>query len=71
MHGFNVKTVKVAEGDAGIECRGVASVRGVINGHAKVDGELSIQLLKCPGVSDRLPGCGRQTDHFFVTPSMP
>ena len=69
--GLDVKTVKTAEGDVGIKCGGVASVRGAINGHAKVDGELSVQSLKCPGLSDRLPGHGGQTDHFLAAPSMP
>ena len=63
--------MKAAEGDVEIKCGGVASVCGTINGHAEVDGELGVQLLKCPGLSDRLPGHGGQMDHFLAAPSVP
>ena len=44
---------------------------GVVNGHAEVNGEFSIQMLQCLGLSDRLPGCGGQVDHFLAAPSVP
>ena len=68
--GFNVETVKAAEGDIGVGSGCVVAMGGAIDGHAKVDSKFGVQLLECPGLSDGLPGRWGQVDHFLAAPSV-
>ena len=39
---FNIETVKSTESDVGVQCRCIASLRGSINRHAKIDSKLGV-----------------------------
>ena len=66
--GINVQIVESAEGEVGVEGRGITIVCGMINGHTQIDGEFSIQSFHCPGCENWLSGHIGDADHFFKHP---
>ena len=69
--GINVQIVESAEGEVGVEGRGITIVCGTINGHTQIDGKFSIQSFHCPGCETGCLDILEMQIIFLNTPSNP